>query len=70
MREVSAHAQNNDRSVAAEIFSVGTYFPNTPRILKQFWSGCYVITAYGLYFLLQLYLGIALLNSKLINTNN
>jgi hypothetical protein len=35
MREVSAHAQNDDRSVAAEIFAVGTYFPNTPRIIKQ-----------------------------------
>jgi hypothetical protein len=32
MREVSAHAQNDNRSVAVEIFSVGTYFPNTPRI--------------------------------------
>jgi hypothetical protein len=37
MREVSAHAQNDDRSVAAEIFSVGTYFPNTPRIIQD-WS--------------------------------
>jgi hypothetical protein len=33
MREVSAHAQNDDRIVAAEIFAIGTYFPNTPRII-------------------------------------
>jgi hypothetical protein len=33
MREFSAHAQNANRSVAAEIFAIGTYFPNTPRIL-------------------------------------
>jgi hypothetical protein len=32
MREVSAHAQNDNRSVAAEIFAIGTYFPNTPHI--------------------------------------
>jgi hypothetical protein len=32
MREVSAHAQNDNRSVAAEIFAVGAYFLNTPRI--------------------------------------
>jgi hypothetical protein len=31
MREVSAHAQNDNCSVAAEIFSISTYFPNTPR---------------------------------------
>jgi hypothetical protein len=30
MREISAHAQNDNRSVAAEIFAIGTYFPNTP----------------------------------------
>jgi hypothetical protein len=33
MREVSARAQNDNRSVAAEIFAIGTYFPNIPRIL-------------------------------------
>jgi hypothetical protein len=33
MREVSAHAQNDNRSVAAEIFAIGTYFPNRPRII-------------------------------------
>jgi hypothetical protein len=33
MRDVSAHAQNDNRSVAAEIFAIGTYFPNTPRII-------------------------------------
>jgi hypothetical protein len=32
MREVSAHAQNDNRSAAAEIFAIGTYFPNSPRI--------------------------------------
>jgi hypothetical protein len=32
MREVSAHAQNDNRSVAAEIFAIGTYFPNRPDI--------------------------------------
>jgi hypothetical protein len=32
MREVSAHAQNDNRSVAAEIFAIGTYFLNTPRV--------------------------------------
>jgi hypothetical protein len=32
MREVSAHAQNDNLSVAAEIFAIGTYFPNTLRI--------------------------------------
>jgi hypothetical protein len=32
MREVSAHAQNDNCSVAAEIFAIGTYFLNTPRI--------------------------------------
>jgi hypothetical protein len=31
MREVSAHAQNDNRSIAAEIFAIGTYFPNSPR---------------------------------------
>jgi hypothetical protein len=41
MREVSAHAQNDNRSVAAEIFAIGTYFPNTPRnfVLKIFVVG-------------------------------
>jgi hypothetical protein len=33
MREVSAHAQNDNRSAAAEIFAIGTYFPNSPRIV-------------------------------------
>jgi hypothetical protein len=31
MMEVSAHAQNDNRSVAAEIFAIGTYFPNMPH---------------------------------------
>jgi hypothetical protein len=31
MREVSAHAQNDNLGVAAEIFAIGTYFPNTIR---------------------------------------
>jgi hypothetical protein len=35
MREVSAHAQNDDRSVAAEIFAIGSYFPNTPRTTQE-----------------------------------
>jgi hypothetical protein len=35
MREVSAHAQNNNRSVAAEIFAIGTYFPNRPRTIAH-----------------------------------
>jgi hypothetical protein len=33
MREVSAHAQNDNRSVAAEIFAISTYFLNTPRTM-------------------------------------
>jgi hypothetical protein len=35
MREVSAHAQNDNRSAAAEIFAIGTYFPNT---LSTLWT--------------------------------
>jgi hypothetical protein len=38
MREVSAHAQNDKRSVAAEIFAISTYFPNTPRMLNITWA--------------------------------
>jgi hypothetical protein len=34
MREVSAHVQNDNRSVAAEIFAIGTYFPNRPHIMQ------------------------------------
>jgi hypothetical protein len=36
MREVSAHAQNDNRSAAAEIFAIGSYFPNTPRKSRSF----------------------------------
>jgi hypothetical protein len=35
MREVSAHAQNDNRSVAAEIFAIGTYFLNTPHTIQK-----------------------------------
>jgi hypothetical protein len=45
MREVSAHAQNDDRSVAAEIFAIGSYFPNTPRIFKRFYTRGSEVTA-------------------------
>jgi hypothetical protein len=39
MREVGAHSQNDNRSVAAEIFVISTYFPNTPRnYLKELQS--------------------------------
>jgi hypothetical protein len=34
MREVSAHAQNDNHSVAAEIFAIGIYFPNRPRMWR------------------------------------
>jgi hypothetical protein len=42
MRKVSAHAQNDNRSVVAEIFAIGTYFPNMSRVYIYIYIYIYI----------------------------